>query len=155
MCQSRDRRRTSVRRIGSMAMILALVGWAFAPGDDAKPKLDAAASAKSASTETGSAKAEATGRNSNKPKAAITITPEREAAAIAFVQRNHAELAELLGYLKSSQPEEYTRAIREIYRTTERLAQIVERDPALYDLEVSAWTAQSHVQLLAAKLKMG
>jgi hypothetical protein len=82
------------------------------------------------------------------------ITPEREAAVLTFVQRNHAELADLLGYLKSSQPEEYERAVREIFRTTERLAQIQERDPLQYELEIAAWTAQSHVQLVAARLKM-
>jgi hypothetical protein len=86
---------------------------------------------------------------------AIAITPEREAAALNFVQRNHAELADLLGYLKSSQPEEYERAIKEIFRVTERLAQIQERDPLQYELEVVAWTAQSRAQLLAARLKMG
>ena len=85
----------------------------------------------------------------------VAITPEREAAVLTFVQRNHAELADLLGYLKTSQPEEYERAIREIFRTTERLAMIQERDPLQYELEVAAWSAQSHVQLLAARLKMG
>src|SRR5262245_30571782 len=90
-----------------------------------------------------------------KARPAPRITPEREAAAISFVQRNHPELAELLSYLKSSQPEEYERAIRDIFRATERLALIQERDSLQYDLEVSAWTSQSRVQLLAAKLKMG
>jgi len=90
-----------------------------------------------------------------KAKAPFSVTPEREAAVMTFVQRNHAELAELLGYLKTSQPEEYERAIKEIFRTTERLNQIQDRDPLQYELEVAAWTAQSRVQLLAARLKMG
>jgi hypothetical protein len=90
-----------------------------------------------------------------KVRPAPRLTPEREAAAISFVQRNHPELAELLSYLKSSQPDEYERAIRDIFRATERLALIQERDSLQYDLEVAAWTAQSRVQLLAAKLKMG
>lgn len=83
------------------------------------------------------------------------ITPEREAAALTFVQRNHPELAELLAYLKTSQPEEYQRAIRDIFRVTERLGQIQERDPLQYELEVAFWTAQSRAQLLAARAKMG
>jgi hypothetical protein len=83
------------------------------------------------------------------------VTPEREAAVMTFVQRNHAELADLLIYLRAAQPEEYERAVKEIFRTTERLATIQERDPLQYDLEVAVWTAQSRVQLLAAKLKMG
>ena len=44
---------------------------------------------------------------------------------------------------------------KDIFRTTERLATIQERDPLQYELEVAAWTAQSRVELLAAKLKMG
>jgi hypothetical protein len=94
-------------------------------------------------------------KKDGKARTAIAVTPEREAAATTFVQRNHPELAELLGYLKSSQPAEYERAIKEISRTIERLAVISERDPLQYELEVAAWTAQSRVQLLAAKLKMG
>jgi hypothetical protein len=98
---------------------------------------------------------QSTTRKDSKARPGPRITPEREAAAISFVQRNHPELAELLGYLKTSQPEEYERAIRDIFRATERLALIQERDSLQYDLEVAAWTAQSRVQLLAARLKMG
>src|SRR5947209_11210975 len=90
-----------------------------------------------------------------KGKLAIQVTPESEAAALTFVQRNHAELAELLTALKTSQPQEYERAIKDIFRVTQRLAAIQERDPLQYELEVAAWTAQSRVQLLAAKLRMG
>ena len=46
------------------------------------------------------------------------VTPEREAAVLNFVQRNHAELADLLAVLKTSQPDEYVRALREIFRAT-------------------------------------
>jgi flagellar motility protein MotE (MotC chaperone) len=88
-------------------------------------------------------------------KPAVSITPEREAAVLTFVQRNHAELADLLAVLKMNQPEEYDRAFRDIFRAMERINQIQERDPLQYELEVAAWTAQSRVQLLAAKLKMG
>src|SRR5437763_6888168 len=105
------------------------------------------ASAKSAQ------KASAPARGS-KAKPPILVTPEREAAVMTFVQRNHAELADLLTSLKTSQPQEYERAIKEIFRTIERLAVVQERDPRQYELEVVAWTAQSGVQLLAAKLKM-
>ncbi len=95
-----------------------------------------------------------TPKKETKAKPAILVTPEREAAVLTFVQRNHAELAELLAALKTNDPEQYERAIRDIFRTTERLAQVQERDPLQYELEVAAWTAQSRVELLAAKLKM-
>ena len=83
------------------------------------------------------------------------VTPERQAAVMTFVQRNHAELADLLAHLKVRQPEEYETAVRELFRTTERLAQIQERDSAQYELELALWTAQSRVQLLTARLMMG
>jgi hypothetical protein len=90
-----------------------------------------------------------------KAAARLPVTPEREAAALTFVQRNHAELAELLAYLKANQPEEYQRAIRDLSRVVERLGGIQERDPLQYELEVALWTAQSRVQLLTARVKMG
>src|SRR4051795_13096792 len=96
-----------------------------------------------------------TARKDAKAKPAIQITPESEARAVAFVQRNHAELADLLAALKTSQPEEYERAIKDILRVTDRLALLQDRDQLQYELEVAAWTAQSRVELLAAKLKMG
>jgi hypothetical protein len=93
--------------------------------------------------------------NTAKPTARLGVTPERQAAVMTFVQRNHAELADLLSHLKTRQPDEYESAVRELFRTTERLAQIQERDPVQYELEVALWTAQSRVQLLTAKLMMG
>jgi hypothetical protein len=130
------------RAIGQAVVALAVLaacGLLYAqPGGSSKGSSPAA-----------SAKKEARG------KAGVTLTPEREAAVLAFVQRNHPELADLLAYLKSNQPDEYNRATREIFRSTERLALIQERDSLQYDLEVAAWTAQSRVQLLAAMVKMG
>jgi hypothetical protein len=101
------------------------------------------------------ARGAATAKKEAKAKRPIAVTPSREAAVMTFVERNHAELADLLVHLKSNQPEEYEQAVRDLFRTTERLALIQERDPYQYELELAVWTAQSRVQLLAAKLKMG
>jgi hypothetical protein len=89
-----------------------------------------------------------------KSREPLAITPEREAAVATFVERNHAELAPLLAHLRISQPRQYEQAVREIFRVTERLAGVQERDPLLYELEVKLWTAQSRVQVLAARLSM-
>jgi hypothetical protein len=94
-------------------------------------------------------------KNNKNSKLPLAITAEREAAVMNFVERNHTELGELLDYLKTGQPRQYEQAIKDIYRVTERLATIQERDPLHYELEVKLWTAQSRVQLLAARLKMG
>jgi hypothetical protein len=143
-------------RIIVLAAVLAVGGLLHAQSSDVKNKAvkDSTTSVKSTDSGPAPARAAASAKKDGKSRPAIAVTPEREAAVLTFVQRNHAELAELLGYLKTSQPEEYERAIREIFRTTERLALVQERDPLQYELEVVSWTAQSRVQLLAAKLKM-
>lgn len=84
----------------------------------------------------------------------LVITPEREAAVTTFVEKNHAELAALLVHLKTNQPKEYERAVRDLFRVTEKFAMVKERGDAQYDLELKAWKAQSRAQLLVARLKM-
>jgi hypothetical protein len=93
------------------------------------------------------------GTATNKDRQAVS--PEREEAVMAFVKLNHPELAQLLKHLKENQPKEYERAIRELFRASDRLTQIHDRDRAQYDLEVQLWKTQSRVQLLTARLKMG
>lgn len=131
-----------MRWVAQCAMVLALVGLGGL--------LHAQSGTVSVPT-----RAAANPKKDAKSRPAITVTPQREAAVMTFVQRNHPELADLLSYLKTSQPEEYDRAIKEIFQITERLDRIQDRDGLQYELEVAAWTAQSRVQLLAAKLKMG
>lgn len=87
-------------------------------------------------------------------KPPMAVTPEREAAVMTFVERNHSELKELLAALKTSRPKEYERAIRDLYQTSERLANLKERDPNLFDLELKNWTLRSRIQLLAARMVM-
>lgn len=86
---------------------------------------------------------------------AAPVSPEREAAVLSFVHRNHDELETLLNHLKTARPKEYEKAIRELSRATERLTQIHDRDAELYELELKLWKIQSRLQLLSAKLQMG
>lgn len=83
------------------------------------------------------------------------FTLEREAAALTFVSRHHPDLAQLLGQLKASQPDQYERAIRELFRTSENLAQLQERDQQRYEFELESWRLNSRIQVLAARLTMG
>ena len=82
------------------------------------------------------------------------LTPEREAAAITFVRQHHPELVDLLNQLKDSKPAEYQTAIRELFQTSERLAQLHEQDSQRYELELAAWKIKSRLQLLAARSTM-
>lgn len=96
-------------------------------------------------------------RPAKSDKAAAKVagfTLGREAAAMTFVGQHHPELAELLVQLKESDVREYRRAIHDLFRTSERLAQIQEQEPARYEQELDAWKLKSRVQLLAARLRM-
>jgi hypothetical protein len=89
-----------------------------------------------------------------KPAERVPLTPEREAAAITFVRQHHAELVDLLNQLKETKPTEYQTAVRELFQTGERLAQLREQDPQRYELELDAWKTKSRIQLLAARSTM-
>jgi hypothetical protein len=89
------------------------------------------------------------GKNNQQP-----LTPEREAAAVTFVTLHHPDLAELLKHLKQSNPREYQRALRELFRQSENLAMTHEKDPRRYELDLEAWKLRSRIQLLAARLSM-
>lgn len=83
------------------------------------------------------------------------ILAAQEAAAIALVQRHHKELFELLIHLKEGMPQEYERAIRDLSRASDRLAQFEKRDAERYQLELQLWQAESRRQLVTARLQMG
>lgn len=93
-------------------------------------------------------------RNGARAKVLPGVTPEREAAVLMFVRQHHPELIRLLGYLRDSEPRQYQRAVRELARTVERLAQIHERDIERHDLELRAWKARSHIDVLIAQWRM-
>ncbi len=86
------------------------------------------------------------------PKRTRSITPEQEAAAMAFAEQHHPELAQLLRSLKVGQHVEYQQAMHDLHRTSERLARI--KNPKQYTLELKRWKIESRIHLLAAKSSM-
>jgi hypothetical protein len=82
------------------------------------------------------------------------FTPEREAAALAFVGANHSELAKVIEQLRVMQPEQYQTAIRDLFATSERLTKIREQHPRRYPLELDAWKTRSRIQLLLARASL-
>ena len=110
------------------------------------------AAVKEASPKQNASKEDPAKNKNGKNKPGGWVTPEREAAVMTFVKQHHAELAELLVQLKASNSKEYEQAIRELFRTSERLAQIQERDMPQYELELKHWQVQSRVQLLSARV---
>jgi len=82
------------------------------------------------------------------------ITVAHETRALEFAARHHPELAALISPLKASNPKEYARAIRELFRTSERLESVRGRDERRYELDLEAWKLNSQVRLFAARLVM-
>lgn len=83
------------------------------------------------------------------------VSPKREAAAVFFAKQHHPELAELLDRLKASHPDQYTKAIRELDRTRDKLEKQRERDSDRYAFLLHEWQLDSRVRLLAARMTMG
>jgi hypothetical protein len=82
------------------------------------------------------------------------VTPEREAAALTFAKLHHPELASLLKVLKASPHDGYEDAVRDLFKTSERLTRLKARTPERYELELQLWKVDSRIRLLAARLAM-
>ncbi|MCI0359074.1 MAG: DUF1515 domain-containing protein [Planctomycetaceae bacterium] len=82
----------------------------------------------------------------------MTFTPEREAAAQTFVRLNRPELLAVLDALKASQPQQYQRAICDLFWTSESLAKIREQDSRWHELALKTWQLESQTHLLALQL---
>ena len=95
-----------------------------------------------------------TGKSPRQPVSQIVITPAREAAALTFAQTHHAELAKLLSRLKRRNKTQYERAIRELFRTSERLARLQEVNSGRYLSSLKMWQLDSRIRLLAARMTM-
>lgn len=133
-----------------LVALLAVPCWVAADGDAAKQ----AAKRDNAKADS-SSDSKATARTKKAAKPNVTITKQQEAAAKSLVQQHHNDLFELLIHLKEGSPNEYSRAIRDLSRASERLASIEKRDSERYKLELELWKAQSRRQLITAKLQMG
>ncbi len=81
----------------------------------------------------------------------LEVTPEREAAALSFARAHHPELAQLLGRLKKSDRAGFEAAVRDLFRTRERLSRMQARSPERYELGLALWKIESRIHLLAAR----
>ncbi|MFO0821004.1 MAG: hypothetical protein U1A77_23865 [Pirellulales bacterium] len=115
-----------------------------------KPGVAKTGISKSGISKSGDAKGRRMAANDSAP----AVTPEREAAVRKFVEQHHPELVGLLESLKSKNSTEYERAVRDLFRVSERLAQSYGRDNQRYELELKLWQSQSRLDLLAARFKM-
>lgn len=82
------------------------------------------------------------------------ITADQERQAIDFARTQHPELVELLDRLEEINPEQYGRAIRELYRTSEKLRLMADRNPQRHSLEITLWKLESRIRLSLAQIVM-
>jgi hypothetical protein len=132
---------------GLLTLAVPALVWAAAnePAGSSPPASD---------VKTPDAKSDAPSKPAKPPKRISGFTEEREAAAMTFVRMNHPELAALLDQLKLNDAGEYQRAIRDLFRSSEKLAQLQERNPQRYAMELEAWKLNSRIRLLVARLTM-
>jgi hypothetical protein len=79
---------------------------------------------------------------------------DREQAALALVREHHPDLVDLLKRLQATKRKEYQRAVKELYRDSQRLENVRQRDPERYGLDLRAWQLDSRIRLLTAKLSL-
>lgn len=128
---------------GILAGLVFLPSWVSAQSDS--PKKDDLRSSKVVNSSKRPAK-----------PAEVMMTPERQAAALKFAELHHPELHDLVNGLKESQRRqaEYQKAIRQLYRDSERLARLKERVPSRYELALKQWQLDSRLRLLVARMTM-
>jgi len=138
------------------AALLAGLTFIAAPASADKPQNEKTAARDSNANANANARrtAKSKGKTPDRRRLQQELTPEREAAANTFVKQHHPSLALLLVELKKTNSREYQRAMRDLFRTSERLANMRDIDMERYDLEISLWKTQSRVQLLVARLRM-
>ena len=94
------------------------------------------------------------GKKSRASAKRLKITPQHEAAAFEFAEQHHPKLTRLLKHLERELPREYDRAIRDLFRTQNRLKGIQQRDAERYRMELQLWRTRSRAQLLSARFQI-
>jgi len=84
------------------------------------------------------------------PEAPPRFTPEREAAALFYVQKQLPELMPFLTELKKASPPRYEQEVGRIFQETERIANL--NEAGREELEVRSWKAQTRAHMLLARL---
>jgi hypothetical protein len=84
----------------------------------------------------------------------VDVDGDQELTALAFAKEQHPELAKLLAPMKTAHPKEYQKALRELYRVSDRLTRMQARQPERYAIEINLWKAESRLRLVVAKSAM-
>jgi len=131
-----------------IAALLAPLAF-FVPSNGSHLRADSAAG-----DVTAQAKAKKAARKAKANQKLKNITADQETQAIDFARTQHPELVELLDRLEEINPEQYSRAIRELYRTSEKLRLMADRNPQRHTLEITLWKLESRIRLSLAQKVM-
>jgi len=91
-------------------------------------------------------------KSKTKPRQPLTAAQEQR--AILFARQHHPELEKLVGRLKTSRKGAYRKAVRELYRTADRLGRLQKSNPKRYGLLLELWQLESQARLLVARSMM-
>lgn len=127
--------------------VFVLLAATVVVADDNRPASDPAA------RKMAQADKEADKSKANRPKTP-PIDEKAEADVLEFVSEHHPELADLLEQLRDKNSKEYQKAISDLSRVRQRLHLMQKNDDQRYKLELAIWKAETHIQLLAARLHM-
>lgn len=84
----------------------------------------------------------------------VKLTTDQEQSALRFARKHHPELAQLLEQLQKKSATGFSRGIREVHLSAQRLERFREKQPARFELELQSWKLSSEIRLLTAKWVM-
>lgn len=104
---------------------------------------------------TDTARKETVNKSTDKAGSApVRVDRQAEAKVNALVQSHLPELRRVLDRLRTDEPRQYARAIRDLAKSARKLELAKKRDERLYDIEVELLKSTNQVNLLTAKLKV-
>jgi len=92
------------------------------------------------------------GAGQTKAAGAPSLTADEEQQALGFARSQHPELVPLLERLREDNPNEYRKALTDLYRAEQKLHRMADQNPKRYALALGLWNVQSRINLLAARM---
>jgi len=83
---------------------------------------------------------------------APSLTADAEQQALGFARSQHPELVPLLERLRDDNPNEYRKALTDLYRAQQKLHRMADQNPERYAIALGLWNVQSRINLLAARM---
>ncbi len=92
------------------------------------------------------------GAAQRKAGGAPSLTAVEEQQALGFARSQHPELVPLLERLREDNPNEYRKALTDLYRAEQKLHRMADQNPERYAVALGLWNVQSRINLLAARM---